>query len=152
MICTRVPHETVTGRRVTKVWEWATAKGNRREAEHLVGLGHPYPQSHEPAKHRYVAVGINRVGQQVGGRLVPRLNRSSGQIAVWRKQPKDEPQAARHYDNAQQPPHTRQKEQPKDYRQAKKKRAIFGARLGRSWCFLSTGGAAALRCRLLVGQ
>ncbi|MDQ2729978.1 MAG: IS110 family transposase [Actinomycetota bacterium] len=38
MVCTRVPHETVAGRRVTKVWEVkATTKGLLELADHLVG-------------------------------------------------------------------------------------------------------------------
>ncbi|MGH8920746.1 MAG: IS110 family transposase [Actinomycetes bacterium] len=40
MVCTRVPHETVAGKRVTKVWEVkATTKGLLELADHLVGAG-----------------------------------------------------------------------------------------------------------------
>lgn len=40
MVCTRVPHDTVVGKRVTKVWEVkATAKALSELAAHLVGQG-----------------------------------------------------------------------------------------------------------------
>ena len=40
MVCTRVPHDGVAGKRVTKVWEVkATTKGLVELAEYLVGQG-----------------------------------------------------------------------------------------------------------------
>jgi transposase len=40
MICTRVPHASIAGRRVTKVWEVkATTKGLLELSDHLVGQG-----------------------------------------------------------------------------------------------------------------
>ncbi len=40
MVCTRVPHSTIAGRRVTKVWEVsATAKALSELADHLLGQG-----------------------------------------------------------------------------------------------------------------
>ena len=40
MVCTRVPHPTIAGRRVTKVWEVkATTKGLAELADHLVAQG-----------------------------------------------------------------------------------------------------------------
>lgn len=40
MVCTRVPHDRLVGKRVTKVWEVkATTKGLLELAEHLVGQG-----------------------------------------------------------------------------------------------------------------
>ena len=40
MVCTRVPHATIAGRRVTKVWEVrSTAKALSELADHLVGQG-----------------------------------------------------------------------------------------------------------------
>lgn len=40
MVCTRVPHDSIPGRRVTKVWQVsATTNAILELAEHLVGLG-----------------------------------------------------------------------------------------------------------------